>query len=138
MVLKYPLTGVGFGQFSENMLAYAVNPVERRGRVAHNSYIHVVAEIGIPGFIAFMMLFYLSFRGSLRMARVVKQRPEGLQDIVKIGVLPCNVATWIPAFFLSVGYSNILLVQFAFVAACMNVFNVNSEPSPLSQPPATT
>jgi O-antigen ligase len=63
MVQQYPLTGVGFGQYPTQMLRYIPNnlPAEQfeviykaydvsdwQGKVAHNSYVQLVAECGIP------------------------------------------------------------------------------------------
>lgn len=123
MLLKNPLTGVGFQQFPLNFQTYAVNPLEQHARVTHNSYIQVASETGLPGFITFMMLFFLSFKGSLRMAGNVKSTKGDLADVVRVAGLPNCIAIWVPAFFLSVGYSNILFVQFAFIAASIHVFS---------------
>lgn len=123
MLLKNPLTGVGFQQFPLNFQTYAVNPLEQHARVTHNSFIQVASETGLPGFITFMMLFLLSFRSSLRMAGTASSAKGNLADIVRMAGLPNSIAIWVPAFFLSVGYSSILFVQFAFIAASLHVFS---------------
>ncbi len=63
MVQQFPLTGVGFGQYPTQMLRYIPTnlPAEQfeviykaydvddwQGKVAHNSYVQLVAECGIP------------------------------------------------------------------------------------------
>lgn len=53
MVSWYPIFGVGRGQWQEY-----------HGRAPHNSYVHVLAETGIPGFILFMTIVWTAFRNA--------------------------------------------------------------------------
>ena len=55
MVSWYPVFGVGKGQWGEY-----------HGRSPHNSYVQVLAETGIPGFILFMSVVWVSFRSVTR------------------------------------------------------------------------
>ena len=63
MVQEFPLTGVGYSQYPTQMLRYipenlpsdqfeviykAFSPSDWQGKVAHNSYVQLVAECGIP------------------------------------------------------------------------------------------
>jgi O-antigen ligase len=47
-----PVFGVGFGGFADN-----------HGLVAHNSFVHVLAELGMPGAVTFVGMFYWYFLG---------------------------------------------------------------------------
>lgn len=51
MISWYPVFGVGKGQW-----------MEYHGRAPHNSYVQVLAETGIPGFILFMSVIWVSLR----------------------------------------------------------------------------
>ncbi len=70
MVQEFPFTGVGFGQYPTQMLRYVPNnlPAEQfeviykaydvsdwQGKVAHNSYVQLVAECGIPALILLLL-----------------------------------------------------------------------------------
>lgn len=53
MVSWYPVFGVGKGQWQKY-----------HGRAPHNSFIHVLAETGIPGFILFMSVVWTALRNA--------------------------------------------------------------------------
>jgi O-antigen ligase len=70
MVEQFPFTGVGFGQYPTQMLRYIPNnlPAEQfeviykaydvsdwQGKVAHNSYVQLVAECGIPALLLLVL-----------------------------------------------------------------------------------
>lgn len=54
----YPLQGVGYGKFIRTI-----------GRDAHNGYILIAAEMGVPALIVFLWMLYLFFRSSLVLSR---------------------------------------------------------------------
>ena len=70
-----PLTGVGVGGF--NIAEGTISPLARQqeyGRglkwsSAHNSFVQVLAEIGVPGFVVFVAILFTAYRTSTRMAR---------------------------------------------------------------------
>jgi O-antigen ligase len=70
MVQQFPFTGVGFGQYPTQMLRYIPEnlPAEQfeviykafdvsdwQGKVAHNSYVQLVAECGIPALVLLVL-----------------------------------------------------------------------------------
>lgn len=126
MVFRHPLTGVGFFQFPSNYLRYVVNPVQWQQMTAHNTFILVLAEIGIPGFVAFCAMVYLSFKSAFLMDRQVTTRPETLIDIMKVGALPCFVAFMVASIFLSAAWSGPMYIVFAYFAAALVIFNVKT------------
>lgn len=52
MLKWYPLTGVGYAQYTEHHI-----------KVAHNSFVHTFAELGLIGASIFMGMFYWFFKG---------------------------------------------------------------------------
>jgi len=78
-MFTYPAFGVGLANFS---VAEGRHPViaERIARgqgtrfgVAHSSWVEVGSELGIPGFIAFISLFVISFKNLRRFMKVARQ-----------------------------------------------------------------
>lgn len=61
MFADRPLTGWGYGGFSENCMRYG-SPIKLE---AHNTFVQVLVEYGILGFIAFLTMIGLSIRGYL-------------------------------------------------------------------------
>ena len=87
MIADRPFTGVGYRNFHLVYYFYTPDRTEQR-RVAHNSYVQITAESGIPAFIVFMTLIgytlwrlraiRLSVRlANLRRATVSCRSPDG-------------------------------------------------------------
>lgn len=69
MAKDHPLTGVGLGNFYEQYLNHYKNKqvrLEWAGEHAHNLYLHILAEMGILGFVALIgLLLVLLIKGVL-------------------------------------------------------------------------
>lgn len=62
MIKSHPLTGVGMGQFSKNVLQYLDSDLpETRAQTAHNSFVLIAAEAGIPALILYLAIIILTF-----------------------------------------------------------------------------
>ena len=110
MLKSYPLTGVGFGNYTE------YHP-----KVAHNSFVHTFAELGLLGAFCFAGMFYWYFKG----VRLIPTEDPDLAAwrralmVSAAGTLTCG-------WFLSRQYVPILYVILA-VGACAASFNVPAE-----------
>jgi len=63
MISSHPLTGVGIGTFAENLPLYAPPNIEMQD-TAHNLYLNIAAETGIPGlFLYLAILSIILYRG---------------------------------------------------------------------------
>jgi len=72
MVKANPLTGVGYLQFKANASRYNPN-FAGTAFVAHNSYLSVAAELGLPMFFCFCFLLLYSFKELRQIARKVRE-----------------------------------------------------------------
>ena len=75
MIEESPVTGMGLRRFQSNYLEFEPNPTEEQMAgegtlVAHNSYLQLAAECGIPALLAYLALFAASF---LDIARIRKE-----------------------------------------------------------------
>lgn len=129
-MLDHPLTGVGVGNFprAEGLLAEVSRERRLAGRgfrwtAAHNSFVQVGAELGIPGLILFCMLV---FGGAIGMYRLRKRLPRGWRSAGGTPGLLYDLALYLPvsfigfavtAMFLSFGYHAIVYLLSVF-AAC--------------------
>jgi O-antigen ligase len=127
-MLQYPVFGVGAGNF--NAAEGRLSPFAQRQQLgrgvkwsaAHNSYIQVGAELGIPGLVMFVGMIATAFvalrRSSRRggVARVSYAGPELTQAIsaALIGFV-------VGAIFLSLAYSEILFTLLALAVAVQKV-----------------
>lgn len=90
MFLDHPLTGVGAGNFSVVFPDYSLHPIFRVARGhAHNYYLHVLAELGIPGLVVYLSLL-VSAVGT--MLTVVRRRAFGFDRAVALGALAATAA----------------------------------------------
>ncbi|SHJ53442.1 O-antigen ligase family protein [Propionispora hippei] len=64
MIRDYPLTGVGFDQFREIYNARYINPLspEKSNPHAHNSFLMMAAETGLPSLAAFLYLLFHMYK----------------------------------------------------------------------------
>jgi len=117
MLKSSPLFGVGYGRF-----------MEYHERVAHNSFVHVLGDLGLAGGFALVGMFYWYFQG-LRgpgapgLADAEQQRlSHWTRDLTTagVGMLTCM-------FFLSRQYTVVVYVMLA-VAACQATL-VNRPPT---------
>lgn len=90
MARDYPWTGVGVGNYNARFAEYSPHPLFRISRGhAHNYYIHALAETGILGLAAYLVLVLLTLRTALRAART-RDRP--LARALGIGALGATTA----------------------------------------------
>jgi O-antigen ligase len=103
MIRVHPLLGVGLGNFKLLSSDYG-GPELKKAGMAHNTYIEVAAETGIPGLIAFLAILYLSFRTLERIRRHTRRAGPALllkaASGIQAGLLGCSVAI----FFSSLEY----------------------------------
>ena len=68
MILEHPL-GVGFNRFHDEIGSYSENMA---GKDAHNSYVLLAAEAGLPGFVAFVLVLIGLLQIGVRLVRIAR------------------------------------------------------------------
>jgi len=122
MAARNPVSGVGFGQFPDNYLAYASNPAEWESRDAHNSFIKAAAETGLVGFIPFMALVFLTFRVAYQRRKADVPEDSPIERAVRRSVFPSMMGFCVAAFFLSQCWSWFLFILFAESATLYEIW----------------
>ncbi len=101
MLKSSPLFGVGYGMFTEDY-----------PRTAHNSYILVAAEEGLVGFIIWIALIYLCFKG----LRLLTEKNESIRQYS--AGLEAGLCGYLSAsYFLSRSYVPVLYILLALASA---------------------
>jgi O-antigen ligase len=114
MVADAPITGVGPQNFKAYSLEYA--PELTRGYIAHNTYLELAAETGVPVLFLFLLLLWHTFR-TLNRATTLGGSREGRElatwaDGLRSGLLGFVVS----ASFISAQYEKMFwLVVFASI-----------------------
>jgi len=118
LILENPLTGVGANCFPM-ALGYLRQELSLipRWQAAHNSYIQIITETGLIGFMLFLSLIISSIRSFLRIKnlKVITKEASELKTIGGLLFLGFIVQL-ITAFFLSQGYSMFFTLFFALSA----------------------
>ena len=62
LIAKHPITGIGLGRFRHEYQLHAPAGVHHKPYHAHNIYLHIAVEQGIPSLILFLAILFLIFR----------------------------------------------------------------------------
>lgn len=103
MIRQHPLMGIGLGEFKPKMLQYA-DPGVGFTSIAHNTYLEIAAETGIPNFLVFVAMLFCTY---LTLNKVRRQAADSGPPIVYIaatGIQAGFVGYFVGAFFLSSEY----------------------------------
>src|SRR6202171_2531978 len=61
MIARHPLTGIGPGNFKYTVTQYEADRKSLE-KIAHNTYIGIAAEMGLPSIIVFVLILFCAFR----------------------------------------------------------------------------
>lgn len=68
MIQAHPIAGIGLANFKTQMHLYD-DPGTRADTIAHNTYISIGAELGIPALLVFLSLLFLTYRSLVQSQR---------------------------------------------------------------------
>jgi O-antigen ligase len=129
-----PIKGVGAGNFSDAGAKYVIEPGQINHEaasytayfidtptVAHNTYLEVLAEEGIPGMILFLAIIVGSLECARRAALRFRETGDEEMELLSYGVV-CGALGFLAAsFFLSEEYSKQLYLLMAMGPALLKV-----------------
>jgi O-antigen ligase len=109
MVEDKPIQGIGSGNFPISSIHYLLEPgvLERdefiidTPKVAHNTYLQVLAELGIVGLSLFLAIIAFSIRCALHAARWFARHGDSQMELVARGMVVALVGVLAADFFIS-------------------------------------
>jgi O-antigen ligase len=118
MITAHPMFGVGLENFKAEMPYYQATNI-KTDTVAHNTYVEITAELGVPALLLFLGMWVASFRmlGRVRV-RTRKGRLRGLFPIA-LGLQAGIVGYMVNAFFLSTSWYKMVWLLL-FLSLCLN------------------
>lgn len=127
-MLQFPIFGVGpnnFGAAEGRLSPFAERQQSGRGvrwNAAHNSYVQVGAELGVPGLVMFIGMIagaFVALRRSSRRVGAACREGTGLE--LTQAITASLTGFVVGAFFLSLAYSELLFTLLALAVALQKV-----------------
>jgi putative inorganic carbon (HCO3(-)) transporter len=116
MFTTHPLFGVGKGAYTDYFIL-----------VAHNSFIHCAAELGLFGLFPWVALIFISMKNLLFVSRKLDSEPPSEMRLICNSLLYSMVMYVVTTIFLSRVYSELLYIYVAFSAACIRLYTDKSK-----------
>jgi O-antigen ligase len=110
MVSWYPLYGVGKGQW------YSYH-----GLAPHNSFVQIMAEMGIPGIIVFCMIVWTSWRQLPAYVKSIGKTPDRMTLTISRGIAASYLGYLFYIFLGNQGYSPWTYFYFGICAAFAHI-----------------
>lgn len=129
MVEANPVIGVGAGNFPSSTVHYLLAPgaitrsdyIVDEPKVAHNTYLNVLAELGVIGLVLFLSIVVYSLRSALRAARTFAAAGDIDMEIVSRALLVALIGFLVASFFGSREYSKQLWLLLSLGPALLGV-----------------
>jgi len=103
MVEEHPLMGIGLGKFKPEMDSYAP-PGVGFSSIAHNTYLEVAAENGLPTLFVMLAMFFFTYRTLDRVRRRAADSGPPLVYLAATGLQSGFFGFLVGCFFLSAEY----------------------------------
>ncbi len=133
MIRTHPLFGVGLGNFKLVMPLYEPRN-EWVVSIAHNTYIEIAAELGIPGLLIFIAILFFSYH---ELGRVCKKTASGGPQLLNLASLAIQTGLAgysVAAFFLSAEYQKFLWLMIFLSADIPYLQRAVANLNPVLQP----
>jgi O-antigen ligase len=100
VILKDHPLGIGLGNFKNVYPVYNVSRIsDTRFLYAHNDYLQLLIEVGIPGFLALVSGFYIFLGKSFYKVKQMKSHHDPLRFFLAVGALSGLVSIAFHSFF---------------------------------------
>jgi putative inorganic carbon (hco3(-)) transporter len=121
MVQAHPINGIGSGNFPNTSIHYLLRPgatqradfIVDTPKVAHNTYLQVLAELGMIGFAMFAGIAIFSLACMIRAARTFARKGDVQLEILARGLFVGLIGLMTADFFISEMYSKLLWLLLA-------------------------
>ncbi len=117
MIVAHPIVGVGLGNFKAVVRQYE-DPGENRQFIAHNVYIEIAAELGLPALMVFLAILCSSYGVLERVRRRTARFGPPLLHHAAAGIQAGLVGYAVSAFFSSEQYQKLFWLMI-FLSMCL-------------------
>ena len=142
MVKAHPVRGIAVGNFQPAAVHYLLKPgaIERadlivdQPKVAHNTYLQVLAELGVVGLALFLGIIATCLRCALRAAHRFRDRGEWRYELLARALFVGLMGNLAADFFISNQWSKQLWLLLALGPALLAVASRDPEDEPVKVP----
>jgi O-antigen ligase len=143
MVEDHPIAGVGVGNFSNVSIDYVLRPGETfrtdvvidEHQAAHNTYLHVLAEVGVVGAGLFVGIIVFSLASTVRAAWNFRDLGDTAMEIMSRALLVGQIGMLGAIFFFSAQSVNKVWIVLAFGPAMLAVSRAGRSVEPARPAP---
>jgi O-antigen ligase len=129
MVEANPIHGVGSGNFTTASIHYLLQPgklvrddfIVDTPKVAHNTYLQILAELGIVGFLLFITILLFSFVCAVKAHRAAAAAGDRELDIIARATVVALAALFAAYFFVSRDYGKQLWLLLALAPVMLEI-----------------
>ncbi|HEX8075590.1 MAG TPA: O-antigen ligase family protein, partial [Thermoleophilaceae bacterium] len=129
MVKAHPVQGVGAGNFQTASIHYLLEPgaikrdefIVDTPKVAHNTYLQVLAELGIVGAVLFISIILFSLLCILRAARLFARLKQTSMELLSRAMLVALTGVLAADFFISEEFSKQLWLLLGLGPALLGI-----------------
>ena len=109
MVWQHPIMGVGFGNYKAMVTRYdTTGTVREDPHVAHNAYLEIAAEMGIPALVVYLSFLVAAFVSAGKTRKRAMARGSELMAALAVGCQASILGTAVGVFFVSGQYTKLL------------------------------
>jgi len=108
MIRQHPVVGIGVGNFKVVVDRYQNDSDNVVKSLAHNTYLEIAAEMGVPALLLFLAILYLSFRTAGRVCRRTLWSGPRLLHHTALNLQASLVGGGVALLFLSAQHQKIL------------------------------
>jgi O-antigen ligase len=134
-----PAIGVGLGNFTKRSGDYVRRPgglqyvelITDRPHVAHNTYLGLLAETGVPGLLLFLAVWGTAIAAALSAARAFERRGEPRLGVFARAVFAGNLGLLTACFFISAGTTGTVWVLIGLGPVLLGVSQRGGDRSPV-------
>jgi O-antigen ligase len=129
MVESNPIGGVGAGNFDVSSVHYLLEPgailrdefIVDTPKVAHNTYLEIVAELGFVGLLLFLSIIAFSLRCAVKAARGFAHTGDGEMELLARGLVVAVIGILVADIFISAQFSNQLWILLALGPSLLGI-----------------
>lgn len=125
MIAQHPMTGIGLGNYKGVVTHYEADD-KNLEKIAHNTYIELAAETGLPGLCAFLIILFCAFRNLERARHLASEHHAHFLELASQSIAAGLIGSLVAIFFLSAETQKLLWLM-VLLSPCLRSLAIEAE-----------